>query len=186
MLFYTPYIHSGQNRPMILFEKVDGVFPHKHMCTYVINIRKVAWIQFIIVPVCLPIFRQMRHSALPQRRESSSLQECNFKSNKILENLVKSQSGHDEIPFAINSWCNKFPWKTRQITKWSCRKILWISCSDWNKLEKCFKSRDFWDQCQFVIYRGGFWMVDERFAVCLLIYVWQEWQISVKFFEFCW
>ena len=72
-IMHTLYIHSGQNRPMILFEKVDGVFPHKHMCTYVINIRKVAWIQFIIVPVCLPIFRQMRHSAAASRVPSRAV-----------------------------------------------------------------------------------------------------------------
>ena len=72
----------------------------------------------------------------------ASREVCNFKSRNFLENRKLLKTGQiAEKPFAINSWCDKFPWKSRQITEWSCWKTLWISCSEWNKLK--FEERNY-------------------------------------------
>ena len=98
-IFIMHIVHTRQNRPTILFEKVDGVFPHK----YIINIRKVAWIQFWIVPFVYLFFGKYA-TLLLQRRESSSLHSAT--SNQDISLKIRSNLKAIMLKNPFQWFCN--------------------------------------------------------------------------------
>ena len=128
-IFIMHIVHTGQNRPTI--QEGWWSFP-----TQIHNKYQKGCVNSILnCPVCLPIFRQIRHSAAASRPVSK------FKSKNFLENLVKSQSGHAEKP-CDSEWNElKFEERNYQRRSWIIPNFFtFVKEFDW--LEIYFKTSE--------------------------------------------